>query len=70
MTAALAERYRTAAGHTVVVALDAAGGWWDWTLYAGNGAELSRSALTYSRKDAALRSARRLHPPQLRSCPP
>lgn len=61
MSAETAERYRTATGHTVVIDPHDAG-WWRWSLYAANGAEQARSTVRYSRKDAALRAARRLHP--------
>lgn len=69
MTAALGHHYRTAAGASVTVELGPTG--WTWRLTAGNGQLLALSPRAHTRKDAALRAARRLHPPhdpdQLRS---
>lgn len=52
--------YRTHSGHTVQAYLGGRG--WRWWVLAGNGVIAAHGAQTYSRKDAALRAARRVLP--------
>lgn len=54
--------YPTNRGHTVQVFHGARG--WQWWALSGNGVIAARGPQTYTRKDAAVRAARRVFPPQ------
>jgi uncharacterized protein YegP (UPF0339 family) len=56
-------RYVTAGGDTVEVYPDG-GGLWRWRRKAGNGRIVADGGEGYTRKDGALRAARRSCPPQ------
>lgn len=62
LTGAAPVSYVDTRGYTVVVEYGPAG--WYWRAIAPNGARVAREAVPgHTRKDAALRAARRLHPP-------
>jgi uncharacterized protein YegP (UPF0339 family) len=66
MSAAESLRYPTADGRTVLVYRDDEG-LWRWRKVAGNGRNVSNPGQGYTRRDSALRAARRENPPAPRA---